>query len=89
VELADIKRRWNEVLDAILERDRILWLAIFDARLASFSDHTLTLDFSDPNKFASEHDYSAMRDAERVKIVEEIVQNTLGVSLQIVIASGK
>lgn len=89
MELADIKGRWNEVLDAILARDRILWLAIFDARLASFSDNTLILDFSDPNKFASEHDYSALRNPERVKIVEEIVQNILGISIRIVITSGK
>jgi len=89
VELAEIKGRWNDVLDAVLERDRILWLAIFDARLASFSENALTLDFSDPNKFASEHNYSAIRNPERVQIIEEIVQNILGISLRIVIASGK
>lgn len=89
MELADIKERWNEVLDAILERDRILWLAIFDARLASYSDDILTLDFLDPNKFSGDHDYSAVRNPEKLSLVENIVQNILGVTLRIVIASGK
>lgn len=89
MELADIKNRWNEVLDAILERDRILWLAIFDARLASFSNQVLTLDFLDPNKFSGDHDYSTIRNPERLHLVEEIVQNVLGISLRIVIASDK
>lgn len=89
MELAEVKGRWNDVLDGVLDHDRILWLAIFDARVVSLSDNTLTLDFSDPNKFASEHDYSAIRNPERMKVIEEIVQNILGVSLRIVIASGK
>lgn len=89
MELAEVKGRWNDVLDGVLDHDRILWLAIFDARVVSLSDNTLTLDFSDPNKFASEHDYSAIRNTERMKVIEEIVQNILGVSLRIVIASGK
>ena len=61
MELNDIRSRWNEVLDALLEIDRITWLAFFDARLASFDGKTLTLDFSDARKLAGGHEYSESR----------------------------
>lgn len=83
--LDEIKSRWNEVLDEILRRDRILWLTIFDARLADFSDGVLTIDFLDPGKFASEHDFAYVRNQERLKKVSAIAQNILGVELDIVI----
>jgi hypothetical protein len=83
--LEDIKARWNEVLDELLQIDRILWLAFFDARLADFSDEILTLDFLDSEKFATEHNYSAMRKPERIEKVSRIAQNILGVQITIVI----
>ena len=87
--LEEIKARWNEVLDEILRQDRILWLAIFDARLAAFSDGVLTLDFIDPGKFATEHDFAYIRNPERISKLAIIAQNILGVPLDIVIKSGK
>ncbi len=57
MELEQIKQRWNNVLDLLLEEDRIAWLAFFDARLVSFEDNQLTLDFSDSQKFANSHDF--------------------------------
>ena len=63
----------------------ILWLAFFDARLANFSDGILTLDFLDSEKFATEHNYSAMRKPERIEKVSRIAQNILGVQITIVI----
>lgn len=87
--LAEIKSRWNEVLDEVLRHDRILWLAIFDARLASFENDILTLDFLDPGKFATEHDFSYIRDAQRVEKVTKIARNILGRNLDIVIKSGE
>ena len=60
-DLASLRSRWNEVLDLLESRDRIAWLVFFDARLASFDDNTLTLDFSDARKFASSHEYQAVR----------------------------
>jgi hypothetical protein len=83
--LDGIKERWNEVLDELLRVDRILWLAFFDARLADFSDGVLTLDFLDSEKFATEHNYSAMRKPERIENVSRIAQNILGVQITIVI----
>ena len=61
MELSQIRERWNEVLDALLEQDRIAWLAFFDARLAGFDGKLLTLDFSDSRKLGSAHEFSEAR----------------------------
>ena len=61
MELQEIRNRWNEVLDAVLEVDRVSWIAFFDARLADFDGRTLTLDFSDTRKLSSAHEYSETR----------------------------
>ena len=56
MELAELKSRWNEVLDELEATDRIAWLAFFDARLADLTEGVLTLDFSDATKFQDGHD---------------------------------
>jgi hypothetical protein len=56
MELLELKSCWNEVLDTLEASNRISWLAFFDARLADFSNGTLTLDFSDATKFQDGHD---------------------------------
>ena len=61
MDLADIRQQWNQVLDLLESKDRIAWLVFFDARLASFENNTLTLDFSDARKFATSHEYQAVR----------------------------
>ena len=61
MELAEIRQEWNHVLDLLESRDRIAWLVFFDARLASLENGVLTLDFSDARKFASSHEYEAIR----------------------------
>ena len=61
MDLATLRSRWNDVLDLLESGDRIAWLVFFDARLASFENNTLTLDFSDARKFASSHEYQAVR----------------------------
>ena len=61
INLGVLRTRWNEVLDLLESRDRIAWLVFFDARLASFEKNVLTLDFSDARKFASSHEYQAVR----------------------------
>lgn len=81
--LDEIKARWNEVLDEVLRHDRILWLAVFDARLSDFSDGVLTLDFLDSSKFPVEHDYSFIRKPERISTLTTIAQNTLGIPIHI------
>jgi hypothetical protein len=59
--LSDIRKRWNEVLDLVESTDRVIWIAYFDARLESFVNGRLTLDFSDSNKLATGHDYQEAR----------------------------
>ena len=59
--LTELRLRWNEVLDLVESRDRIVWIAYFDARLESFDNGRLTLDFSDSNKLATGHDYQEAR----------------------------
>jgi hypothetical protein len=59
--LPDLRNRWNEVLDHLESQDRIAWIAYFDARLESFENGRLTLDFSDSNKLATGHDYQEAR----------------------------
>ena len=83
--LEEIKSRWNEILDELLNKDRIIWLAFFDARLAEYSNGVLTLDFQDSAKFATEHDYSTMRNMERIQLLERIAQNILQTPLAIAI----
>jgi hypothetical protein len=61
VELVGIRQQWNQVLDLLESRDRVAWLVFFDARLASLENNVLTLDFSDARKFASSHEYEAIR----------------------------
>ncbi len=82
MELLEIRNRWNEVLDAILEHDRVTWLAFFDARLSSFDGHTLHLDFSDVRKFGGGHEYSANR-ATQQELVKRTVLEVLGIDIEI------
>ena len=75
MELPEIRDRWNDVLDALLDTDRIAWLAFFDARLADFDGTTLTLDFSDSRKLGAVHEYSAARINQRqllISIIKEL-----------------
>jgi hypothetical protein len=56
MELDQIRAQWNQVLDALESENRVAWIAYFDARLSSFENGTLTLDFSDSRKFATSHE---------------------------------
>lgn len=59
--LADIRARWNDVLDHLESQDRVAWIAYFDARLADFDGTTLQLDFRDARKLSGGHEYSPAR----------------------------
>ena len=69
-----LRSRWNEVLDLLESTDRIAWLVFFDARLASFENSVLTLDFSDARKFASSHEYQAIRPKHKEVLASAIKQ---------------
>jgi hypothetical protein len=72
IDLASLRSRWNEVLDLLESQDRIAWLVFFDARLASFDNNVLTLDFSDARKFASSHEYQAVRPKHKESLASAI-----------------
>jgi hypothetical protein len=78
MQLEEIKNRWNEVLDLLLEKDRITWLAFFDARLVSFENNQLTLDFADSQKFANPHDFKKTRNPSHTKSLIEAIERVFG-----------
>jgi hypothetical protein len=78
MQLEDIKSRWNEVLDLLLEIDRITWLSFFDARLVSFENNQLTLDFADSQKFANPHDFKKTRNPSHTNSLIEAIERVFG-----------
>jgi hypothetical protein len=82
MELEHIRNRWNDVLDTLESHNRIAWIAYFDARLISFSDGVLTLDFSDSRKFATSHEYSETRPNLKESLISSI-QEVLGLTVEI------
>ena len=77
-----IRQQWNQVLDLLESRDRVAWLVFFDARLASLENNVLTLDFSDARKFASSHEYEAIRPKHKDSLAAAI-KEVLSVDLMI------
>ena len=82
MELQEIRNRWNEVLDADLEVDRVSWIAFFDARLADFDGRTLTLDFSDARKLSSSHEFSETR-LKQQQILIAAINSVLAIDVEI------
>ena len=82
MELVGIRQEWNQVLDLLESRDRVAWLVFFDARLASLENNVLTLDFSDARKFASSHEYEAIRPKHKESLAAAI-KEVLAVDLVI------
>ena len=80
----EIKERWNDVLDIVLESDRIVWLAFFDARIVSVENGVITLNFSDPQKFSGDHDFSMARNPRHISLLQGAIERVFGQSLEIV-----
>ena len=78
-----IRDKWNDILDSLERKDRVIWMAFFDARLAELNGNTLVLDFSDSRKFGTVHEYSDSR-ARHTQVLQESIQEQLGVELEIV-----
>jgi hypothetical protein len=83
MELVEIRAQWNQVLDALESNNRVAWIAYFDARLSSFENGILTLDFSDSRKFAASHEYSETRPNLKSALVEAI-KSTIGIDVEII-----
>ena len=82
MELEQIRNRWNDVLDSLESRNRIAWIAYFDARLTSFNEGVLTLDFSDSRKFATSHEFSETRPNLKAALITSI-EEVLGLTVEI------
>jgi hypothetical protein len=80
--LADLRSRWNDVLDDLESHDRVAWIAYFDARLAEFDGVKLSLDFSDARKFSGGHEYSPTREKLQNSLITSI-KSTLNLEVKI------
>ncbi len=83
LEMSELRARWNEVLDRLETKNRILWMVFFDARLAKLEGNRLTLDFSDSRKFGGAHEYEEKRVIARGELAATI-KEVLGIELEIV-----
>ena len=83
MEIEQIRTRWNDVLDNLESHNRIAWIAYFDARLISYIDGILTLDFSDSRKFATSHEYSETRPNLK-SALQVAIKSTIGIDVEIV-----
>jgi hypothetical protein len=81
--VADIRERWNLVLDHLEREDRIAWIAYFDGRVDSFDNNRLTLDFRDSQKLASGHDYFDARVRLR-STIQGVIYDVLGINVVVV-----
>lgn len=84
MDLDQIKVVWNDVLDELLDFDRVAWIAFFDARLVSYEDNQLTLDFSDSQKFASPHDFKKTRNSAHTQSLISAIKSVLGITPTII-----
>lgn len=84
MDLDQIKVVWNDVLDELLDSDRVAWIAFFDARLVSYENNQLTLDFSDSQKFASPHDFKKTRNSAHTQSLISAIKSVLGITPTII-----
>ena len=80
LDLSAVKARWNEVLDSLLAKDRIVWLAFFDARLVSFEGNNLRINFMDSQKFGGQHDFSMARNPNHIVVLQESFLEVFGIT---------
>ena len=75
--LETLKSSWNQVLDAVLELDRVAWLLWFDARLVKLEGDVLEVSFADSEKFSGDHNFKSARKPEQTaKLVSAILKVT-------------
>jgi hypothetical protein len=84
MELVSLKEDWNQILDFVLERDRIAWLAFFDARLVSLDKGVLVINFSDSQKLGGQHDFHYVRNPKHLSLLHEAITSVLGRDLEII-----
>ena len=82
--LDEIKSQWNLVLDDLLTKDRIAWLAFFDARLVSLEEGTLRISFADVHKLGGEHDFSLARNPRHTALLLSSIESVLGLHMDVI-----
>jgi hypothetical protein len=82
--LDQLKAVWNEILDSVLETDRIAWLAFFDARLVSLTAGELTLSFSDVTKLSGDHNFSIARNPKHIALLKSSIKSLTDLEVEIV-----
>ena len=73
--VADLRARWNEVLDQLERANRVAWMAFFDGRL--------TLDFTDPAKLSMGHDYREAR-LRMAPQLQGVIWDIFGISVVVI-----
>lgn len=66
IDVEDVRARWDDVLDAVMQRRRIAWMLLSSARASDFDAETLTVEFKrdgDVKGFQSSGSYTALREA--------------------------
>ena len=81
--VADLRARWNEVLDQLERANRVAWMAFFDGRLDSFDNGRLTLDFTDPAKLSMGHDYREAR-LRMAPQLQGVIWDVFGISVVVI-----
>lgn len=81
--LESLKGVWNQILDQLLDQDRIAWLAFFDARLVDLTDQTLTLSFADVTKLGGNHNFSMARNPRHIALLQSAIHEITGIDLEI------
>ena len=82
--LETLKSSWNQILDAVLEVDRVAWLLWFDARLVKLEGNILEVNFADSEKFSGDHNFKSARKPEQTaKLISAILKVT-GKELEVI-----
>lgn len=80
-----VKSRWNEVLDHLQSKNRVAWLAFFDARISSVTSEAIFLDFRDANKLGSAHTFSPARNSGNQQALKASIYKVFGEELDIIV----
>ena len=84
MELQTIKEHWNQILDFMLDHDRIAWLAFFDARLVRVENNILVINFSDSQKLGGQHDFHFARNPKHLALLHQAIASVLGRELEVI-----
>ena len=82
--LETLKASWNQVLDAILEVDRVAWLLWFDARLVKLEGNILEVSFADSEKFSGDHNFKSARKPEQTAKLASAILEVTGRKLEVI-----